>query len=269
MSAPSANLAQPQPFADVLQRLRIGSPYLFRTAVLMLALALVCTVLQGADDRLIHGVSVWSKPSKFFLSLTVQFLTVSWAMGLLPEKERQTRGMRIAVHAMAIAGWIEMAYMVFRASRAEASHFNVSTPFAAIMYPLMGLGALTLTVTAAYVGWRVWRQRDGDLWREAAGFGLILGAVLGTIAGAYMSSQTGHWVGGAATDAGGLGFFHWSTTGGDLRVAHFIGLHAAQIVPLAALSGRRSAVYGAGILISALTMLTFAQAIAGMPLLKS
>jgi hypothetical protein len=269
MSTLPVAVTLPTPAADFIDRLRAGSPYLFRTAVLMLALAVIATAAQSIDTRLIHGVSVWSKPAKFFLSLTVQFLTVSWALSLLDDARRRERGTRIAVHGMAIAGWIEMGYMVFRASRAEASHFNVSTPFAAIMYPLMGLGALTLTVTAAYVGWRVWRQRDGDLWREAAGFGLILGAVLGTIAGAYMSSQTGHWVGGAATDAGGLGFFQWSTTGGDLRVAHFIGLHAAQIVPLAALSGRRSAVYGAGILISALTVLTFAQAIAGMPLLKS
>ena len=110
---------------------------------------------------------------------------------------------------------------------------------------------------------------------RALGWGLILTFVLGTITGGYMSSQpTGHWVGGATSDAGGLPLFGWSTTGGDLRPPHFLGIHAAQILPVAALVLLAIAPKQAGWLTTltilayvALTAAVFVQAISGLPLL--
>jgi hypothetical protein len=96
----------------------------------------------------------------------------------------------------------------------------------------------------------------------------MFGALLGTIAGAYLSSHTSHWIGGDLNDAAGVGFFHWSTTGGDLRVAHFIGLHTSQAVPLAALSGRRWVVYGVAALCAVLMAVAFGMATLGIPVLR-
>jgi hypothetical protein len=245
---------------------RRGSPLLFWSAVAMLFSAAVCIVLLFVDHRQFNGVGVWEKPAKFFVSLVVLGISVGWSLSLLKVK---ARGVSTATKILFFAGWLEVAYIVFRAARGEGSHFNTGTPIAAILYSIMGVGALSLTVFSGFIGWRVWQNRDGNLMREAAGLGLMLGAVLATLTAGYLSSLQGHWIGGDQTDATGLGFFHWSTTGGDLRVSHFIGLHVMQALPLSALSGKRYLVYGVAVLCILATATTFVMAINGVPLLRA
>ena len=255
--------------AGLLTGIRSGNIWLWRTVVAMIASACVLLAFQLFDPRLINGVNVWDKPVKFFLSLAIQYGTVSWALSLLPSPDCALRRIRWPVALMLIAGWAEMGYIIFRASRGEASHFNSTSLSGIIGYALMGVGSLTLTFTAAFIGITIWRKRGSSLWRQAAGLGLMVGAALGTIAGAYMSAQSGHWVGGVASDAHGLPLFGWSTSGGDLRVAHFIGLHAAQIIPLAALSGDRRVVYGVSVAIVLLTGIIFMVGASGIPLFRA
>ena len=107
---------------------RNGNIWLWRTVVAMLIGSTLMFAIQFVDARLINGVSVWEKPAKFFLSLAVQYGTVSWALSLLPSTDRMMRGLRIAVNIMLFSGWVEMAYIIFRASRGEASHFNMALP---------------------------------------------------------------------------------------------------------------------------------------------
>lgn len=256
------------PLADFYRSVAAGSRILRMCVVVFAVGFIVCSALPFVDQRLLLGVSVWEKPQKFFLSLGVHFATVAWALSLLEPGLRKSRGLLRAVHMMTGAAVMELVVIVARAARGEASHFNVGTPFDAALYAIMGVGSLVLTFTAGYVGYCIWRNRNEDLWRLAAGFGLMLGAVLATLTAGYMSSLTGHNVGGALSDATGLPFFHWSTAGGDLRVAHFVGLHAMQVVPLATLSGRRSVVYGVAVAVTVLTGLTFVQAVMGVPLFR-
>jgi len=261
--------ATPWPINDVITGVRHGNHRLFQFSIIWAVGALACVLLMILDHRLFHGVSVWDKPAKFFLSLMVQFVTVSWALSLLTLAQRARSGIRWAVVAMIIAAITEMAYMIFRASRAEASHFNDSSVFAQIMYGVMGLGAVILTATAFYVGLIVWRNRGTDLVKHAAGLGLMLGMVLTTLVAGYMSSTKGHWVGGPLSDAQGLGFFSWSTTGGDLRISHFVSMHAAQIIPFSAVNGSKSVVYLVALLCVTATAATFAIAVMGVPLLRA
>ena len=242
-----------------------GSPLLWWSSVVMLVGMAICFALPLIDARLIGGVSVWEKPAKFFLSLTVEAVTVAWAISLLP---RQALGVKTATWVFVFASWVEMAYIIYRASRGEASHFNQTSVVAIIMYALMGVGAVSLVATSAFIGWRIWQNRAGMVMREAASLGLMLGSVLGLIGGGYLSSHTSHWIGGDLTDATGLPIFHWSTTGGDLRVAHFIGLHATQAVPLAGLSGSRLAVYSVALMCIAAMAGAFILAVMGVPLFR-
>jgi predicted small integral membrane protein len=252
----------------LLHRIKTGSPALWQTTLAMVVLGVVSFALQYGDTRLINGVGTWVKPTKFFFSLAVQFATVSWAMSYFPGVAETARGIRIAVWTMIVCGWLEMSYVCLRAFQAEGSHFNMTTPFAAAMYSAMGVAAVLLTGTAFYVGAKLWRHRSQGIWTKAASLGLIFGALLGTLAGAYLSAQTGHGVGGDPSDASGLGVFGWSTTGGDLRIAHFVGLHASQFIPLAAWTGRSAFVWLAVALCTVVTAGTFWLALMGQPLLQ-
>jgi hypothetical protein len=262
-------VAAEAPFGtELVQRIRKASPLIWWTVLAMLVLSVLCIVLQQVDTRLLNGANIWHKPAKFFFSIAVQFATVGWGLSLLPESEQARRGVSWSVKAMVAAGWLEMVYILFRAARAEASHFNHSTVTADVLYSLMGLGAVTMVMAAAFVGFRLWRNRNDNLLKEALALGLIMGAALGGIAGAYMSAQYGHGVGGDVTDAIGTGFFGWSTTGGDLRIAHFAGLHAAQLIPLAGFSGSRGLVWLVALACLVLTVALLLQAAMGMPLFR-
>lgn len=268
LALPSSRIAQ----STIVKFLRDGfngSRALAINAAIMMIGFVVCVALQNFDGRLLLGINVWDKPAKFFFALGVHLFTAAWALSLITPAMRAQRSVVWAARLMIGAAWAELVYIVFRAARGEASHFNTALPLDAALYAIMGLGALTLTFTAGYIGYRIFRQRQGMIWREAAGIGLMLGTVLGTLTAGYMSSQAGHAVGGAVGDATGLPIFHWSTTGGDLRVAHFVGLHAMQLLPFAALSGKRLVVYGVAIVIVLLTVVTFIQAVLGMPLLQA
>jgi hypothetical protein len=208
-----------------------ASPLLTRTAIAFTLFFLSAYTLIYLDTRLLYGVSVWEKPSKFFLSLAIHMATLAWGISLLPAEQRRSRGVRIASLAFLAAAVFEMAYMTFQSSLGEASHFNRSTTFHDVMYGLMGLGALTLTATTAYLGWRIRRSGTTPM-HFAAGWSFMVSAAATTFVAGYLASGSGHWIGGDQTDATGLLFFHWSTTGGDLRVAHFAALHIMQAVPL-------------------------------------
>jgi hypothetical protein len=242
-----------------------GHSWLWYSAIAMSVGAVVCFGLQFVDARELNGANVWVKPAKFFFSIAVHLLTVSWALSLIPQPSRAGK---IAVPVLFAMSWFEIAYITWRAAMGQASHYNTATPFDAALYTLMGVGAVSMTVASFVIGWQVWKNRREDLFAESAGIGLMLGAVLATMTAGYLSSQTGHSIGGDLSDATGTGFFGWSTTGGDLRIAHFVGLYATQLVPLVALTKNRTAVYVSAVAITILTAATFAQAVLGQPLFR-
>jgi hypothetical protein len=245
-----------------------ASPLLTRAGLAFTLFFLSAYTLIYLDTRLLYGVSVWEKPSKFFLSLAIHMATLAWGISLLPAEQRRSRGIRFASLAFLAAAVFEMAYMTFQSSLGEASHFNRSTTFHDVMYGLMGLGALTLTVTTAYLGWRI-RKSGSTLMHFAAGWSFILSAAATTFVAGYLASGQGHWIGGDQTDATGLPFFHWSTTGGDLRVAHFAALHLMQAVPLIAWFWPDKRIVGASLAAGvAVVMGLSAQALMGVPLFR-
>jgi hypothetical protein len=260
---------EPSRISQFFRDAHVGSSKLWINAWIMLVLFALCSLLPFVDARMLNGVSVWEKPAKFFLSVAVQALTLAWALSMVPEETRSLRSVRTSVAVFIGASWLELAIISGQSFRGVGSHFNTATFIDNMLYSIMGVGAVSLTLTSGIIGYRIWQYRRNSSWTEAAGLGLMLGAVLTTAVAGYMSSQPGgHWVGGDLTDATGLPFLHWSTTGGDLRVPHFLALHASQVVPFAAMNGKRSVVYGAALIASIVSAAAFMQAVMGLPLFR-
>ncbi len=248
------------------------------SAVLLLALMVPTTVALTIDPRTLASVSVWAKPLKFQFSIAVHLLTLVALMSLLPASQRESLVLRVMIYIILACSIFEIGYITLQAARGEASHFNSATPFARLMYGLMGIAAVAMMAVSALVGAMILRCGSGaSALVLGAGLGLILGAVLGSATGIYMGGQSNHWVGAPPTDAGGLPIVGWSMTGGDLRVAHFVGLHMTQVLPLvgwlSCLLLPRTlavpAVASTAVIGVVLTVLTLAQAVSGSPLVPA
>jgi hypothetical protein len=263
--------------AGFWSRLALREPALVATGMLFF-LAMVPTGLAyGSDDRLVAGVAGWLKPLKFELSLGLFALTLAWFMPLASEAFRRSWAGRYVVWGFAIPATLEILYIAWRASRAEASHFNVSTPAAAALYGLMGLGAVMLTATAPLLAWGIARHDAppaDPAYRLAVILGLVLTFVLGGVEGMVMAQHAGHNVGPIAAGDTGVPLFGWLRSAGDLRVAHFLGIHAQQVIPMSGAlaawllpSRARGAVIAFAALYSLAVLAAFVEAQLGRPVL--
>jgi hypothetical protein len=273
-SLPAAGGSPAEVLIRLLRQAQHRSPLLWRTGLVLFAVSLPVLALGSFDERLINGVSIWLKPWKFMVSSAIYLMSLSLALATLPLAAARSKAGRYVAWVATASALFEVAYITWRASRGEASHFNIATPGAALMYAAMGIGAVLLASTSVVAGAMVIRAREfafGRALHAGVGWGLVLGGVLSAVTGGYMSSRTGHWVGGVPSDAGGLAVFQWARDAGDLRVAHFFGLHAMQFLPAFALAARsvwadqpaRRATLLFAALYTGLTAFTFLQALAG------
>ena len=242
------------------------------------AVLAVCLAAGVVDTRLLDGVPVWAKPNKFAASFVVLFATIAWLETRLSPDWRNGWILSTTISVMGVCMVAEMGYIMFQAGRAEASHFNLSTPFNEFMYTVvMFLGALALIFAIAAYGFAAARDKDADLtpglrWGVVLGFGLS--CLLTFVVAGYLGGNGSHFVGTPSPEAATLPLVGWSAEVGDLRPAHFLSLHAMQALPLLGwfLDRRwpKSARTGTALGATAYTAATlgiFAQALAGYPLI--
>ena len=204
-------------------------------AFLMLGLLAVTLLLWWIDPRQLDGVSVWTKPLKFEISLVIYFVTLALLAGLLPRAIRKRKDWKWATLIAVGAGLFEVLYITLQAARGRHSHFNDSTALESTMYGLMGVGAVLLVAVSFHLGWLLYRHHHSGehrILRTAAIWGLILGSILTLLTAGSMSSLTSHFVSTPAADAWTVPFFGWSLSGGDLRIPHFFATHLMQFLPL-------------------------------------
>ncbi|TXS47394.1 hypothetical protein [Streptomyces sp. OR43] len=219
-----------------------------RPLVLFAAAMAVTTVVSGVgllvDDRVLAGSAIWFKPFKFAVSFVVYALALAWMLTLL------TRGRRTGWWAgtvVALAGVVEMAVIVGQVVRGKRSHFNNATPFDASLFAAMGVTVVILWAGTLVIAILLLRARIADrasAWAIRSG---VLLALVGAGFGFLMTQpskeqraagnlDTADVVGAHAVgvpDGGpSMPLTGWSTTGGDLRIPHFVGMHALQLLPL-------------------------------------
>lgn len=226
--------------------------------LLMMALAVVSLAAMALDPRTILEAPAWLKPTKFAVAIGTFCLTMAWALEQLPGWRRLRD---VVSWTTAVVFVVELVLIDLQAWRGTTSHFNVATTFDAAVFGVMGLGIVGQTVASVAVAIAMWRHRfDDRLMGWALRLGLtisIAGASTGILmteptparraelrAAGYVTVTGAHSIGGF--DGGpGLPGVGWSIEHGDLRVPHFVGLHAFQALPLAAWLIRRRGLAGA------------------------
>lgn len=236
-----------------------------------LVLGFAALLLTLVDPTEILGISRWIKPMKFFFSIAIFVWTIAV---LLDQLKGQEQFSKVISWLMIVVFVGEMLGIAGQPIRGTTSHFNVKTAFDGGVYAMMGVLIVLNTLLVVAVTYKYFRTNidlpTTVLWSIRLGLLIFLA---GSIQGGYMSTQIGHTVG--APDGGpGLPLTNWSTTAGDLRVAHFLGLHAIQVMPLLGLSldkwrvsGGLGIVFAAAVLYLSFFAAVLVQALNGKPLI--
>ncbi|MEI5582378.1 MULTISPECIES: hypothetical protein [unclassified Agromyces] len=214
---------------------------LLALAAVMIALAVGSIVGLVGDDRTLLGQPIWAKPLKFSLSIAIYAVTLAWLIGLTRGRLRRASWWAGTISAIALV--VEMVVIVGAVATGTRSHFNVSTPLAATAWSVMAISIVVVWVATLVVAFALLRAPLGDAARSLAiRAGSIL--ALGGMALAFlMTSPTaaqmadfrgiaGAHAVGVADGGPGLPVLGWSTVAGDLRIPHFVGMHALQVLIL-------------------------------------
>lgn len=221
----------------LFRKLQSGNSWLAYLTVAMLGEFVLQFAGIFLDPRLITGIPAWAKPAKFSISIAIYSATLALVLTQVQTWPRLTKALG---NITALALWAEILVIDLQAWRGTTSHFNNTTPLNAALFAVMGASIAILWLASVGLTAATFKQKFSN---RALGWSLRLGlliTVLGSISGALMVQQRpglppniggSHTIG--APDGGkGLPILGWSTQAGDLRVGHFVGLHAVQAIPL-------------------------------------
>ena len=229
---------QPEKLFD-LSRLK-HTKSLFWLAVICVVVAIALVPLWILDSRELLGVSVWEKPIKFYISVSIFSFTYSWLSSFLT---RGGRWVKLTGFVIAMSLAVEIVIILAMASIGETSHFNVSTPTAIAIWSIMATFISIVLFSTIFISLMIMFQKQQELnlklalalgsINTAVGMGLAYLMTWPTAAQLtnYQGIAGAHAVG--VSDGGpGLPFLGWSTVAGDLRVGHFFGLHSIQVAAI-------------------------------------
>jgi len=223
------------------------------------------------------GVNPWIKPIKFSMSFSTFASTVSLLLLALRIPQWQLTLARRAIAISVALEILSLGAQAWRSAFALAGHSFVDSSLALMTNSMVMVNtAIVCGMLALFCANRVYSAMADGPMVSAIRYSIMI-FLAGNAIGGYMLARGAHTVG--TSDGGaGLPFVNWSTIGGDLRIAHFIAIHAIQIVPLfafilsqtapiPAVKHRRMAIASLAIVVSAAVGATFVQAALGRPLI--
>jgi hypothetical protein len=187
------------------------------------------------DDRMLLGESVWAKPLKFTVSVGLTGAATSW----LVDRLTPSRVVTAAAVAASVALVGEQALIILQAARGVRSHFNIDTPFDRTVLSAMGVLVIVAAGTLVTLAVASTRRPPDDETTRAVVVGGSWLVVLGSVAGAVMVAANAHSIGGP-DGSPSLPILGWNRAIGDLRPAHFVGLHGLQLLIAAAALAQRA-----------------------------
>lgn len=252
---------------DFIQQLKSRNEILFYFGLICLILSFVFLLLTKTTTTQVHQVSAWYKPFKFAISIAIYSFTMAWYCSYL-----SAFNINLFNWTVVVLWGFEIVYIAFQASKGQLSHFNITSPMYSILYSLMAIAATTVTLYTAYVGFLFFKHDFPNLphyYLWAIRLGMLI-FVIFSLEGFAMGSRLNHSV-GALNDNSNWFIIGWSKTVGDLRVSHFIGMHALQVLPVLSFYVLKNTKLTVGLSIAygILALFTLIQALQGKPLFKS
>lgn len=252
--------------STILQALKSRNPLLYGYGLFCLTGTIVCIVLTISTKQYVLGINAFVKPAKFFVSIWIFCWTMGWFTGLLPRQ----RSVIVYSWVVVVVMSIELAIITGQASLGRLSHFNTSSALDVGLFAVMGVAITILTAWTGYIGYLFFKYRPATVsptYWWGIRFGILL-FVIFAFEGFMMATRLGHTV-GAADGGPGLPVTNWSTYHGDLRIAHFFGMHALQLLPLFGyfVAKRSWQVIAVAIMYCLFVSVLLIQALAGKPLL--
>jgi len=259
----------------VLNTVKKESPILYTIVLIHVLFIIFCIGGILIDDRTLTGINVWIKPLKFWISGGIYILTLGFLITKYPYGNTKKNILRNIVSWTLL---VETGIIFYQAFRGVRSHYNQDSLFDGMLFAAMGiliginvLVMILLAFDAARLKLKVAKPIQ-----VAIGIGWLV-VIVGSWVGGQMISQMSHNVG--VVDGGaGLPMLNWSTVAGDLRVAHFVGLHGIQIIPLFAwilvkkwntnTQTKTMTVIAFSLVFAACVAFVFFQAKQGIPLIK-
>jgi len=212
-----------------VNELKRRNPVLFWYGSINIFAAVICLLLSQTTTTWVNGVNAFIKPLKFYVSIGICVWTLGWIMYYL---EMPTRVKVFNLMSIVLLSF-ESFVITWQAANGRLSHFNVSSASYGFLFSLMGIAIVIFTLWTGFICYLFFKKKQWSIPMSYV-WGIRLGLlffVIFALEGGAMAAMLKHTVGGNDSSRG-IALLNWSRGHGDLRIAHFLGMHALQLFPL-------------------------------------